>query len=175
MTKYLEQVQLGMDLLASHPNSIFVGQATLYKGHAISRQLEKYPSEKKIEFPVAENMQAGFCLGLALQGYIPICLYPRHDFLLLALDQIITHIDKWQVMGGGNPKVIIKALVGAKKPLDGGYQHTADYSLQLMTMCKTIQVKNINQFTNPSIISSIYEEALNEPGSFLISEYTELY
>lgn len=169
---YLEQVKLGMDLLASHPNTIFVGQATRYKGHAISRQLEKYPLEKRIEIPVMEDSQAGFCLGLALEGYIPICIYPRHDFAILALNQIINHIDKASLMGYGNLKVIIKMLVGAKKPLDGGHQHTGNYLNAIASMCSTI---NIIDLKDSRYIVDSYRIALTEPGSFIINEYTQLY
>lgn len=172
MGLYLEQVQKGMDLLAAHEKTIFVGQATKFKGHAVSRQLVNYSDEKKIEFPVAEDFQAGFCLGLSLQGYIPVCIYPRHDFLILALNQILNHIDRWALMDAGFPKVIIKALVGAKKPLDGGHQHTADYFNAIKSMCQTITCLNLKKAED---VFPAYEKSLNEPGPFIISEYTELY
>lgn len=172
MSKYLDEIQLGMDLLAADPRTLFVGQATRFKGHAVSRQLVNYSKEKLVEFPVAEYTQAGFCLGLALQGFVPVCIYPRHDFALLALNQIVTHIDKWQAMHGGNPKVIIKILVGAKTPLDGGHQHTANYIEEITSMCKTISSWDL---THKDCVFPVYKKALNEPGSFIISEYTELY
>lgn len=172
MSKYLKEVQKGMDLLAADPRTLFVGQATQYKGHAISRQLEKYPMAKRLEVPVAEDMQAGMALGLALEGYIPICIYPRHDFAILALNQIINHIDKAPLMGYGNPKVIIKILVGAKKPLDGGHQHTGNYIEGISKMCSTIKIFDITSEDEP--IVDIYKHVLDKPGSFIINEYTEL-
>ena len=173
MSKYLENVQKGMDLWASDPRTLFVGQATRFKGHAVSRQLEKYPMEKRIELPVMEDFQAGFCLGLALDGYIPICIYPRHDFTIIALNQILNHIDKWTLMcPSSSPKVIIKCLVGAKKPLDGGHQHTANYITAIKNMCTTIKVLDLQTDDN---MFNCYNRALNEPGSFIISEYTEKY
>lgn len=172
MTLYLEQVQKGMDLWAAHEKTIFVGQAMEFKGHAVSRQVVDYPPAKKLEFPVAEDFQAGFCLGLSLQGYIPISVYPRHDFAILALNQILNHIDRWPLMDAQCPKVIIKMLVGAKKPLNGGHQHTADYFEAITKMCQTITCFNL---TNSDAVYPAYERALNEPGSFLISEITELY
>lgn len=169
---YLEQVQKGMDLWASNEKTIFVGQAMACKGHAVSRQVANYPLEKRLEFPVAEDFQTGFSLGLALQGYIPISVYPRHDFAILALNQILNHIDRWPRMAAQNPKVIIKMLVGAKKPLHGGHQHTADYFAAIKSMCQTITCFNL---TRAEEVFPAYEKAINEPGSFLISEYTEMY
>ncbi len=173
MNEYLTQVQKGMDLLAANSKTIFIGQATKFKGHAVSHQVNKYPLEKRIELPVAEDFQAGFSLGLALQGYIPVSIYPRHDFAILALNQIVNHIDRWPLMAAGsNPKIIIKILVGAKNPLNGGHQHTADYIEALKKMCQTITIFNL---TKPEQIYPSYERALHDKGSFILSEYTEKY
>jgi pyruvate/2-oxoglutarate/acetoin dehydrogenase E1 component len=173
MNTYLTQVQKGMDLLASNSKTLFVGQAMRFKGHAVSQQIKNYPLEKRIELPVAEDFQAGFSLGLALQGYIPVSIYPRHDFAILALNQIFNHIDRWPLMSPGpKPKIIIKMLVGAKKPLNGGYQHTADYIEALKKMSQTIKIFNL---TKPEQIYPSYKTALEEPGSFILSEYTEKY
>ena len=173
MNNYLKEVQRGMDLLAANPKTLFVGQAMQYKGHAVSKQVENYTYHKKIEFPVAEDFQAGFCLGLAITGQIPVCVYPRHDFTILALNQILNHIDRWPLMSPeSNIKVIIKILVGAKQPLHGGHQHTANYIEAFKLMCQTIKVFDL---TSADLIYPAYEEALNKPGSYIISEYTELY
>ena len=65
-------------------------------------------------------MQAGVALGMALEGYLPISLYPRMDFIILAMNQIVNHLDKWESMsqGGSTPKVVMKAVVGSQYPLD---------------------------------------------------------
>ncbi|KKQ38591.1 MAG: Transketolase central region-containing protein [Candidatus Roizmanbacteria bacterium GW2011_GWA2_37_7] len=173
MNKYLSQIQRGMDLLGSDSRTLFIGQAMRYKGHAVSQQVMHFPLEKRIELPVAEDFQSGFALGLALQGYIPVSIYPRHDFTILALNQIINHIDKWTLMCPNSyPKIIIKILVGAKKPLNGGYQHTADYIEAFKKMCQTIKIVNL---TSPDEIYPAYKTALNDEGSYILSEYTELY
>ena len=90
---YKEEVQRGMDLFAEQPNSIFIGQADEYKGTALTHQVKSFDSYKLLELPVAEEMQAGFALGLALEGYLPISLYPRMNFIILAMNQIINHLD----------------------------------------------------------------------------------
>ena len=41
-------------------------------------------NKKKIyEFPVAEEMQMGVSIGLSLNGFIPVTIYPRWNFLIL--------------------------------------------------------------------------------------------
>ncbi len=142
---YLEEVQKGMDLLASDPKTIFVGQAMEFKGHAISRQVDKYPKEQLLEFPVAENMQAGFALGLAIEGYVPVCIYPRCNFAILAADQIVNHIDKWKMLTGQEVKVIIKMVVGSDKPMDPDWQHKANYAEAFKSMCQSIPVYDLTK------------------------------
>ena len=86
--------------------------------------------KKKIEMPVFEDVQMGLSLGMALNGYVPISCFPRFDFLILACNQLLNHLDKIQKMSKNQflPKVIIRTSIGSKKPLDGGPQHTQDYT-----------------------------------------------
>lgn len=172
MASYLEEVQKGMDLLASNPKTIFVGQAMEFKGHAVSRQVNKYPKEQLLEMPVMENAQAGICLGLAIEGFLPVSIYPRFDFAILACDQIFNHIDRWESMFAGNVKVIIKILVGTKIPLDGGVQHTANYSEAFASMARTIE---IYELTDAKDVFPVYKMAMEGENSVIIIEHTQLY
>ena len=65
-----------MEFLGSKKRTIFIGQAVAYKGTALTHQVKNFPEEKLLELPVAEEFQAGVALGLALEGYIPVSLYP---------------------------------------------------------------------------------------------------
>ena len=47
-----------------------------------------------IELPVAEEMQMGMSFGMSLDGTIPISIYPRWNFLLCAINQLVNHLDK---------------------------------------------------------------------------------
>jgi len=174
--KYLEQVQQGMDLLASNPYTIFMGQAMDCKGHAISKQVENYPLEKRLELPVAEEMQTGMALGMALEGYIPVSVYPRCNFAILACNQIVNHIDKWPLMvpNSTKPKVIIKMVVGSSHPLDPGNQHKANYADAFKSMCETIEVFDL---TEENQIFHAYHKALNRQDgrSTILVEYADKY
>jgi len=172
----MKEVQRGMDYLASHPNTIFVGQAVEYKGTAVTRQVKNYPKRRLLELPVAEDFQAGFCLGLALEGYVPICIYPRMNFTILAANQIVNHIDKWMTMSDGKstPKVIIKSVVGSRYPLDPGHQHKGNYSQAFKDMCDTI---DIIELIYPEQIFPAYKKALdrNDGRCTMIVEHGDFY
>jgi pyruvate/2-oxoglutarate/acetoin dehydrogenase E1 component len=173
---YIEEVRKGMDYLASKPNSIFIGQAVAYKGTAVSHQVRDYDKSKLLELPVAEDFQAGFCLGLAIDGFLPISLYPRMNFTILACNQIINHLDKWIAMSDGEsrPKVITKAVVGSRYPLDPGHQHKANYTEAFKSMCETI---NVVELLYPEQVYNEYEKAADRDDgvSTILIEHGDFY
>ena len=128
--KYKNELVRSMEYLSRKKDTIFLGQSVSYSGNAIFNTLTKVKENKKIELPVAEDMQMGMSIGLAMNGYVPITCYPRFDFLVLAFNQLVNHLDKMKSMTNSQfkPKVIIRTSVGSKKPLNGGVQHTQDYT-----------------------------------------------
>lgn len=144
---YAEELEKAMHWLASKQDTIFLGQGIKYGGIAISKTFEKINNNKKLEMPVAENLQLGISTGLALNGYVPISIYPRWNFLLLAADQLVNHLDKLPIISDGayKPKVIIRVAVGIKHPVDPQEQHLGDFSNAFADMLKTVQVIKLNK------------------------------
>lgn len=161
-----------MGMLAKHPKTIFVGQAVRYDGQRLHATLKYVPMEKRIEMPVCEDFQVGFCTGLALEGYIPISIFPRWDFLLIAANQLVNHLDKIPLMGGFRPKMILRTAVGSNKPLDPGHQHTQNHSTPFEMMLKTVDVLRCYA---PQMVIPTYHEALVSDKSAIVVEYMEQY
>lgn len=157
--KYKDELIKSMNYLAKNDKTIFLGQSVSYSGNAIFNTLSDIPDEKKIETPVFEDVQMGLSLGLAMNGFIPVTCYPRFDFLILALNQMVNHLDKIKFMSENKmqPRVIIRTSVGPKEPLDGGPQHTADYTEAIKKMVTEIDVVSLEE---PSEIFSAYKDAL---------------
>lgn len=159
-----------MRMLAKDPRTVFVGQSVRYDGAAIFHSLEGVPMEKRLEFPVVENLQLGYCTGLSLTGKLPICIYPRMDFMLLAMDQLVNHLDKLTLYGW-KPKVIIRCRVGQKTKdgvlMDAGPQHTQNYTTAFRSMLKTVCVMEVMDAIE---VKRAYENALAIKGSSLIVE-----
>jgi len=155
--------------LAAQPNALFIGQGVEYPGVATYRDLEGIPMEQRLEWPVAENLQLGACIGLSLQGYLPISIFPRCDFLLLALDQLVNHLEKLEEMSRGQykPKVIVRTKVGSKWPLDAGPQHTNDHAEAFRLMLTNVSVV---QIASKDDIIPAYRQALESPRSSLVIE-----
>ena len=158
---YFEELTQAMTMLGQHEKVLFVGQGVKYDGQRMHASFKGVPEEKRIEFPVAEEFQMGFCTGLALEGFIPVSVYPRMDFLLLAANQLINHLDKMQA------HVIVRVGVGSNKPLDPGPQHTQDHTEAFQLMLKNTPVVEFE--------SGVYEVALEASGPVVIVERMEKY
>ncbi len=172
--KYKDELIRSMEWLGEKDNTLFLGQATLFSGHAISGTLTKIPKEKLIELPVMEEVQMGMCTGLSLEGYVPISIYPRFNFMMLAINQLVNHMDKMKEMSKGMlvPKVIVRVAVGARKPLNGGSQHTQDFTESIKHMLTdTVLV----ELTEPEQVFSTFEDAYNRDGSTVVVEWGDFY
>ena len=172
MVGYKDSLTEAMVWLGSLPDTIFLGQCVKYKGNAMFDTLKDIPEDKRLEMPVAEELQMGMSIGISLAGLTPISCYPRFDFLLLAMNQMVNHLDKISSMTCFRPKVIIRTMVGPTYPLNGGLQHTGDYTDAMKAMLKTIRVRTLFE---PGIIPSAYEDAYWSDTSTLLIEYGERY
>lgn len=174
--KYFDELKRSMDFLAGDPRTIFIGQAVAVPGTAMTNTLRDVPRDRLLELPVAEEMQMGMTTGLALAGRIPVSIYPRWNFLLLAINQLVNHLDKIEVMssGGFKAKAIVRTGIGSERPLHPQYQHVGDFTAALKSMCTTIEVIRLDE---PADIFPAYEKALvREDGrSTLLVEYGDYY
>lgn len=169
---YFSELCRAMQMLASDPSVIFVGQAVVYHGTAMHRTFEGIDPRKLVEFPVAEDLQLGFCTGLSLTGHLPVCIYPRWNFLLLATNQLVLHLDKLSVYSGFRPKVLIRTAVASGNPLNPGPQHLGDFTDAFKCMLKTVDVETIREEDD---VIPAYRRALRRRGSTLLVEMTEKY
>ena len=172
--KYKEELIKSMKWLGEKENTLFLGQATLFSGHAISGTLTEVPKEKLIELPVMEEVQMGMCAGLYLEGYVPISIYPRFNFMMLSINQLVNHIDTMREMSKGElvPRVIVRVAVGAKKPLDGGSQHTQDFTESIKNMLNDTVVVELKE---PEQIFQSFKDAYNRNGSTVLIEWGDYY
>lgn len=164
-----ELLRQAMSNLASDDRVVFIGQSVGASGTAMFETLSHISQNRRLEFPVAEELQLGCSLGLSIAGFVPVSVFPRVDFLWRAADQLINHLDKLNEMSRGNfnPKVIIRTRVGSRTPLDAGPQHTGSYTKALRSMLTTVKVVEI---TKPQQIVGTYEWASWYNGSVLIVE-----
>jgi pyruvate/2-oxoglutarate/acetoin dehydrogenase E1 component len=146
MGRYQVELSKAMELLASNDRTVFIGQSVAVAGTAMRTTLENIDPAKLIEMPVDEDFQMGIANGLAIAGYIPISVFPRWNFLLLATNQIVNHLDKLKEISRLSvpPKVIIRTGIGSIKPLHPGPQHTGDFTDAFKLMCPNINIVRLD-------------------------------
>jgi pyruvate/2-oxoglutarate/acetoin dehydrogenase E1 component len=174
--KYFDELKRAMEYLAEDPRTVFMGQAVAVPGTAMSNTLRDIPRQRLLELPVAEEMQMGMTTGMALAGQIPVSIFPRWNFLLCGLSQLVNHLDKVQVMssGGFRTKAIVRTGIGAERPLHPQHQHVGDYTEAIRSMCSTIEVIRLDE---PEDIFPAYQRALlrDDGRSTLLVEYGDYY
>jgi pyruvate/2-oxoglutarate/acetoin dehydrogenase E1 component len=176
MMLYKDYIKESMTWLGQQEDTCVVGYNTKYS-HA-GGSLSGFPNERIIEMPLAEALMTGVAIGMSLDGLIPILWLERMDFMTLAMDQIVNHLDKIKALSDGihAPAVIIRACVGNKHtPLLTGPTHAQDFSkaFREMVSLPVIQLK-----WSSSIMleyEKAYWRAKNERQSTLLVEYKDLY
>ena len=145
--QYADELKRSMEFLAKDPKTIFLGQAVAFKGTAMSNSLLNISEDQKIEWPVTEEMQMGASIGLALGGYTPVSIFPRWNFLCLATNSLVNHLDKLARISDGQykPKVIIRTSIGSQRPLHPQDQHIDDFTDAYRSMCKNIDIVRLEE------------------------------
>lgn len=162
--KYFDELKRTMEWIAQQPKTIFVGQTVAGPGTFMFQTLRDVPKERTLEMPINESFQMQFTVGLALAGYVPISVYPRQNFLLLATGDMANIIDKIPAISSNQilPRMIIRVAVGPDSPVHPGHQHVGNYAEAFRKMFSWIEVIELNE---PQDIFPAYEKALTRQDS----------
>jgi pyruvate/2-oxoglutarate/acetoin dehydrogenase E1 component len=176
MAKYFDELLRAMDFLGSQTNTVFMGQSVEVAGTAMRNTLVNVDSAKLIELPVEEDFQLGLSIGMALTGFVPVTIFPRWNFLLLATNQIVNHLDKLKDLTQTEDpgRVIIRTGIGSENPLHPGPQHTGDFTEAYKIMCSNL---NVVRLDSSKMIFSEYQKAYERTDgvSSLLIEWSDKY
>jgi len=169
---YSDTLKICMQDLAKRKESVFIGY-NIKNGSRCYGTTSSIPENKIYEMPVAEDLMTGMATGMALQGYLPVLIFERQDFMLIASDQIVNHLSKINELSHGqfNPKVIIRAIVGHDKPFNPGPQHLQDFTDFFKKFCSfpVIACYTADQ------IKRAYKQSMKLKNSIMIVDYRKLY
>jgi pyruvate/2-oxoglutarate/acetoin dehydrogenase E1 component len=162
--KYFDELKRTMEWIAQQPKTLFLGQTAAGPGTFMYQTLRDCPKDRALEMPVNESFQMQFTIGLALAGYIPISVYPRQNFLLLATGDMANMLDKMSDISGGKvlPRVLIRVAVGPDAPVHPGHQHVGNYADAFRKMFHWIEVVELHE---PQDVFPAYKNALERPDS----------
>ena len=164
--KYVDAITRQMNWLGEQDGVVFIGQGLL-KGDRIYQTMKDVPISRCLEMPIAENLIMGTAIGLAMDGWKPVVIFQRMDFMLIAADQIINHLTliKHKSNEQYNPKVIIRACIGSQcERFDVGAQHKHDFREVFKSYIETVDFK-----------PEVYERAFFNSESTIIVEEKDLY
>jgi acetoin:2,6-dichlorophenolindophenol oxidoreductase subunit beta len=127
-TTYCSAIRDGLSYcMHKDPKCFAIGQglwSPWYVGGTMDGLEKIFGRERVIDTPVSEQATTGIAIGAALQGYRPVVIHPRMDFMILALDQIVNQAAKWHHMlgGGASPSVVVRSIVN--RGGEQGAQHS---------------------------------------------------
>ena len=156
-----------MKMLAERADAIFLGQSVDCPGTSMYASFDGVDAAKRLEMPVAEQLQLGISIGLSMEGYLPVSVFPRWNFLLSATDMLVNHLDRIPIYSNYRPKVIVRTAEGSASPLDPGHQHKDDFTRPFDMMLKTVRVVRLS---DPDKIVPEYRKALEAESSTILVE-----
>ena len=172
----MAELSKAMTYLGQKEKTLFIGQSVEVAGTAMRNTLLDIDVEKLIELPVEEDFQMGLSIGMALNGFVPVSIFPRWNFLLLATNQIVNHLDKLKELTQLDTpgKVIIRTGIGSENPLHPGPQHTGDFTDAFKIMCPHL---NIVRLDDKEMIFEEYEKAFERKDgvSSILIEWSDKY
>ncbi|MBI3314559.1 MAG: hypothetical protein HYZ86_01275 [Candidatus Omnitrophica bacterium] len=174
--KYFDELKRTMEWLAQQPKVMFVGQTVAGPGTFMFQTLRDCPKDRTLEMPINESFQMQFTVGMALAGYIPVSVYPRQNFLLLATGDMANMLDKLPDISEGKwpVKVIVRVATGPDAPVHPGHQHIGNYAQAMRKLFRLIEVVELDKTDQ---IFPSYRHALERTDgkSTLIIEHGNYY
>lgn len=168
---YKDGISQAMKELGENEKTIFIGYNVVH-GNA-GGSTNDVLDNQKLETPVAENLMLGLGLGMSLEGFKPVVYFERHDFMTVAMDAIINHLDKIERLSHGQFKtpVIIKAVSADAGPFYSGPTHSQDFTEGLK---KLISIPVLEPKTGKEVLEA-YNSVSNITQPVLVIEKKSLY
>ena len=165
---YHTAIRKEMERLSKNPKVIFLGQCI--RSETFYGTLENIPGHQLREFPVCEDLQLGISIGLALEGFLPVSIFQRMDFLPRAMDQLVNHLNLIPKISRRtyNPKIIIRVTVGNENT---GLQHNKN----LTNLMKVAVDFPVLEALDVEDVHYAYSLARKIDTSIMIIEHNELY
>ena len=177
MGDYFDELKKAMEWLGNQQKVRFIGQSVVWDGHALFKSMPTVPTSKRLELPVMEDFQMGMSIGLALEGWIPVNVYPRSDFLIIASNQLANHLANIRITTEGKlrPRVITRVSVGGTEPMHPGVQHCQDHTDAIKLITRG-EVEVVELWEKNRILPE-YQRAVQREDSkpTILVEYMKLY
>lgn len=133
--------------------------------------VEKFGKERCFGTPLSEDAMTGVALGAAINGYRPVHVHIRVDFMLLAVNQLFNMISCHRYMTGGKVKIplTIRAIVGR------GWGQSSQHSKTLHSTFAHIPGLKVVVPTTPKDVKGLLISAIRDDNPVIVIEHRLLY
>ena len=125
---YVAAIREALDIaLESDPHVFILGQGVDDPGSmfGVTKGLSrKYGRQRVFDTPLSEEAMMGVSAGSAMNGMRPFYMHNRPDFILLAMNQLITHAAKFHFMDNGQTTVPMVVWAAIGRGWGSGSQHS---------------------------------------------------
>lgn len=160
--------------LAHDPSVIVLGEDVGRSGgvfRATSGLMERFGSERVQDTPLAENMIAGMCVGLAAQGMRPVAEIQFMGFLYPAIDQIVNHMSRMRHRTRGR----LSCPVVLRTPHGGGIHAPEHHSESVEAMIAHVPGIRVVCPSSPARAYGLLLASIRDPDPVLFLEPTRIY
>src|SRR5882762_6956314 len=125
---YIAAIREALDIaLESDPSVFVLGQGVDDPGSMFGTTKglhQKYGRHRVFDTPLSEEGMMGVSAGAAMNGMRPFYMHNRPDFILLAMNQLITHASKFHFMDNGQTTVPMVVWAAIGRGWGSGAQHS---------------------------------------------------
>jgi 2-oxoisovalerate dehydrogenase E1 component beta subunit len=160
--------------LEHDPSVVVLGEDVGRSGgvfRATSGLFERFGGERVQDTPLAENMIAGMCVGMAAQGMRPVAEIQFMGFLYPAIDQIVNHMSRLRHRTRGR----LSCPVVLRMPHGGGIHAPEHHSESVESMIAHVPGIRVVCPSSPGRAYGLLLAAIRDPDPVLFLEPARIY
>lgn len=160
--------------LEHDPSVIVLGEDVGRSGgvfRATSGLIERFGADRVQDTPLAENMIAGMCVGMAAQGMKPVAEIQFMGFVYPAIDQIVNHMSRLRHRTRGR----LTCPVVIRMPHGGGIHAPEHHSESVESMIAHIPGIRVVCPSSPGRAYGLLLAAIREPDPVMFLEPSRIY
>jgi pyruvate dehydrogenase E1 component beta subunit len=160
--------------LEHDPSVVVLGEDVGKSGgvfRATSGLFERFGADRVQDTPLAENMIAGMCVGMAAQGMKPVAEIQFMGFIYPAIDQIVNHMSRLRHRTRGR----MSCPVVMRMPHGGGIHAPEHHSESVESMLAHVPGLRVVCPSSPARAYGLLLAAIRDPDPVIFLEPARIY
>ncbi len=171
----IEAIAMAQAWELEHDSSVVVLGEDVGKSGGVFRAtaglFERFGAERVQDTPLAENMIAGMCVGMAAQGMRPVAEIQFMGFIYPAIDQIVNHMSRLRHRTRGR----MSCPVVLRMPHGGGIHAPEHHSESVESMLAHVPGLRVVCPSSPGRAYGLLLAAIRDPDPVIFLEPARIY